>query len=280
MLIQPLLSALSCALLFTTTSALPSRTHCHCSITTSPETSPSPPTTYRDSLRNPDTLIASTPTPPDICAALGPSLENLRHTNPALYESYISKTDERTLSDATAEQKPISTTVLLRVAAHHGFQNLGVVLPGVHPDEEPRERIVCRTEDTDDTEAWTAYQVSWVTLVVLQVVVALVIVACVAEGVMIGLRWYVNIYRCLQRQKTNGHSMSTRAPSHLSLRPSTLRLSGEEKRLLAIPQSDRLDMRSPGAEKKLRVYASSGWKVARYSTYVEDEDDEFNRPVM
>ena len=38
-------------------------------------------------------------------------------------------------------------------------------------------------------ERWTVYEVSWVTLVVLQVVVALVVVACVAEGVMLGMKW-------------------------------------------------------------------------------------------
>ncbi|KAJ4357452.1 uncharacterized protein N0V89_002027 [Didymosphaeria variabile] len=62
-------------------------------------------------------------------------------------------------------------------------------------------------------------------------------------------------------------------------RPTVLRLSGEEKRLLAIPATERDDMRSPGAEKKMRAYASPGWKSQRYS-YTEDEDDEFNRPVM
>lgn len=62
-------------------------------------------------------------------------------------------------------------------------------------------------------------------------------------------------------------------------RPARLRLSGEERLLLAIPAPDRFDPLSPGAEKKLRVYASHGWKTQRYA-YMEDEDDEFNRPVM
>lgn len=61
--------------------------------------------------------------------------------------------------------------------------------------------------------------------------------------------------------------------------PTHLRLSGEERRLLAVPALDLGDMRSPGAEKKLRVYASPSWKAQRYA-YIEDEDDEFNRPVM
>ena len=65
--------------------------------------------------------------------------------------------------------------------------------------------------------------------------------------------------------------------------PPPLRLTGAEKRLLAAPPFlaalDRADMRSPGEEKKLRAYASPAWKANRYS-YVEDDEDEFNRPAM
>ncbi|OAG10616.1 uncharacterized protein CC84DRAFT_490789 [Paraphaeosphaeria sporulosa] len=266
MLSNTFLSALAGALFLSTATALPSRTHCRCTITLA-DASPSPPSTYHDSLENPDTLVASTSTPPDLCVALGPSLENLRTANPALYDSYISKTDAQQLAAATTAQKPLSTTILLRLAAQQGFQNLGVVLPGA-PARDGGERIECRAE-TGGEEAWSAYQVSWVTLVVLQVVVVLVVVACVAEGVMFGMRW-----------------MAARTPTALITlplpipgRPARLRLSGEERRLLAIPVLDQFDMRSPGVEKKLRVYASPGWKAQRYA-YIEDEDDEFNRPVM
>ncbi|KAF1974267.1 hypothetical protein BU23DRAFT_113129 [Bimuria novae-zelandiae CBS 107.79] len=262
-----LLSALATALLLTTTSALPSRTHCRCTITS---TEPSRPSTYHDSLANPDTLIPfTTPSsPPDLCAALGTSLENLRHTNPALYESYVTKSDERAVADATAAQKPLSTTILLRMAAAQGFQNLGFVLPSVdarkEEEERPRERIECRSEEAD-AEAWAAYQFSWVTLVVLRMAVALVVVACMAEGAVLGWRW-------LSSRARNSVDV---LPAH----PSSLRLSGEEKRLFAAPLVDWTEMRSPGVEKKMHVYASPLWKSQRFS-YVEDEDDEFNRPVM
>lgn len=312
-MLSPLLLALTSALLSPSVSSaavLPSRTHCRCTITTidSDSAYPSPPTTYRDSLLNPDTLIPTTPTPPDLCTALGPSLSNLRVSNPALYESYVSKsrteeqreeskTDEEIVAAATQAQRPVSTTVLLRLAAQQGFQNLGVVFPAVGGQKEqqqrenqpPAERIECRTEIGD--EAWSGYQVSWVTLVVLQVVVALVVVACVAEGVMFGLRWYV-LFSLPRYQSSNNHTnpqtrMSTRTLTPRTLisvpvlgRPSGVRLPGEEKRLLAIPVSDATnDVRSPGIEKKLRAYASPGWKVHRFA-YMEDEDDEFNRPVM
>lgn len=187
MLSKTLFSALTSALLLaTSTAALPSRTHCRCTITPA-DAAPSPPSTYRDSLENPDTLIQTTPTPPDLCVALGPAIENARTTNPALYESYISKTDRQLLDAASTAQKPLSTTILLRLAAQQGFQSAGSVLPSPSA-RDGAERIECRAE-TGGEEAWSAYQVSWVTLVVLQVVVALVVVACVAEGVMFGMRW-------------------------------------------------------------------------------------------
>ncbi|KAF2440436.1 hypothetical protein P171DRAFT_435229 [Karstenula rhodostoma CBS 690.94] len=123
-------------------------------------------------------------------------------------------------------------------------------------------------------EAWAVYQVSWVSLVVLQVVVALVVVACVAEGVMFGLRWMA------ARTSTTLTHLPLPLPLPLPGHPHPLRLSGKERLLLAIPTTpDRHAMRSPGVEKKLRVYASPSWKAQRYA-YIEDEDDEFNRPVM
>ena len=72
--------------------------------------------------------------------------------------------------------------------------------------------------------------------------------------------------------------MSTPALPAAHQQPPHLRLSGEEKRLLAVPSPDRIDMRSPGAEKKLRVYASHGWKVERFN--YEDEEKEVTRSVM
>ncbi|KAK7178190.1 hypothetical protein PSPO01_15756 [Paraphaeosphaeria sporulosa] len=227
MLTTTLFSVLASSLL-TATTALPSRTHCRCTIT-SIDAFPSPPSTYRDSLENPDTLVPTTATPPDLCVVLGPPLENLRLSNPALYESYISKMDRQEADAATSAQKPLSTTVLLRLAAQQGFQHLGVVLPGAPARERAQARIECRTEMGEGAE----YQVSWVTLVVLQLVVALVVVACVAEGVIFGLRW-------------------------MSGRPTILRLSGEERLLLAIPATERDNMLNPGIEKNIRAYASSG----------------------
>jgi len=77
------------------------------------------------------------------------------------------------------------------------------------------------------------------------------------------------------------------ARAGLQMRPS-LRLGGAERRLLAVATA-HVEARSPGEEKKMRVYASPNWKSPRLSwaqkggfdAYAEDDDeDEFNRPVM
>jgi hypothetical protein len=70
---------------------------------------------------------------------------------------------------------------------------------------------------------------------------------------------------------------------------SRLRLSGAEKRLLAIPtgpqQADLVS--SPGAEKKMRAYETTRYFVTKspsgrreFIAYEDDSDDEANRPVM
>jgi hypothetical protein len=129
----------------------------------------------------------------------------MRGTDPALYASYMSKTDTQA-ADGTLAETPIPTTVLLRMGATQGLGDLGVLssaglraeaqanLENEAGDEEgegrQRVRIECGAEVvTGSEERWTVYEVSWVTLVVLQVVVALVVVACVAEGVMLGMKW-------------------------------------------------------------------------------------------
>ena len=69
---------------------------------------------------------------------------------------------------------------------------------------------------------------------------------------------------------------------------SAVRLFGDEKRLLATPISspDRSSMSSPGAEKKMRAYATmpafalQPSNAGRAFIAFEDDDDEINAPVM
>lgn len=118
----------------------------------------------------------------------------------------MSKTDTQA-ADGTLAETPIPTTVLLRMGATQGLGNLGVLsdaglraeaqanLANEANDQEQSEgtsrlRIECTAEmERASEDRWTVYEVSWVTLVVLQVVVALVLVACVAEGIMLGMKW-------------------------------------------------------------------------------------------
>lgn len=55
------------------------------------------------------------------------------------------------------------------------------------PTTRPHERIVCYLEP----EPFSAYQDSFVTLWALHIIVAVAILACAAEGVQMGMRWYV-----------------------------------------------------------------------------------------
>jgi hypothetical protein len=69
---------------------------------------------------------------------------------------------------------------------------------------------------------------------------------------------------------------------------SGLRLSGEEKTLLAVPLTNSGDfMYSPGVQKKLRAYETAKYFVSEGSNgkrefvaYESEDDDEVNRPVM
>lgn len=257
----------------------------------------------------------------NLCAALGPALENLRHTDAELYASYISQTlsaeeeEARQRSeaspDATREEKPVETSVLLRIAAAQGFQGWGVGEGGEYAEGDEQRgsedgglRIRCWAAETRgsegeaDAERWTVYEVSWVTLVVLQIVVGLVVVACAAEGVVLVWGWYVSSssFPLLSFQYANppprlSRSCTTPETPLLTTtftRPAPLRLDGDEKRLLATPAQhqhpDRpLFLRSPGIEKKLRAYSAPDYdrSTARWQLrHGEDDDDECDGPVM
>ncbi|KAF2691587.1 hypothetical protein K458DRAFT_2901 [Lentithecium fluviatile CBS 122367] len=292
MVSRTIVSLLSIAALFLgTATAFPSRTHCLCTILDSSSTPKShrynaesiPPTEHPDA---PPREYREAP-PHNICSMLGPELENLRAEKPDLYTEFISHALTTTIAEdatSTDEERPLSTTVLLQLAARKGFASLGVVLPSA-PAEKSRERIVCRTE----IESSPTYQDSLITLFVLQVIVGLAVLACVAEGITLALRWYVpsGFY---PRDPLEDHiltldtRMSRSALEHVPEKPA-LRLSGEEKRLLAVPEQEM--MFSPGVDKKQRSYRNGDWtpRLAsgkkEFEAYVvEEDDDELSRPVM
>jgi hypothetical protein len=58
--------------------------------------------------------------------------------------------------------------------------SLGVVLPSA-PTERPREIIICHPEP----ETFSAYKDSKLTLIALNVIVVMVIFACIVEGIIL-----------------------------------------------------------------------------------------------
>ena len=83
--------------------------------------------------------------------------------------------------------------------------------------------------------------------------------------------------------------MKNNSSPELVSEKSSLRLTGAERRLLAIPTGPQEtdSVFSPGAEKKLRAYETTRYFVTQASSgrrefiaYDDDSDDEANRPVM
>ncbi|KZM19818.1 uncharacterized protein EKO05_0004412 [Ascochyta rabiei] len=199
---------------------------------------------------------------PDQCENLGPELENFRHAKPDLYESYvrdkISTTSYPTTHSDT--EMPLSTQVLMNRVSR--------------PTSHANERIVCYAEP----ETFSAYNDSCLTLWALQIIVAATILACVAEAIHLGMRWFFG----------TASSSPDCEESHMSSQKA-LRLPGAERLLLAIPTraSEKDDIFSPGADKKTKAYEATRYFVVKSSSgrrefiaYDSEDDDEANRPVM
>lgn len=176
-----LVSALSLSTLFATTSlALPSTSHCRCTISDDENVSPN-----RFQSDSPSDFPAIDTT--DRCTGLGSELEALRDAEPGLYADFMSAQSVIVPSnhlDSPDEEGPEFTTVILSLAARNGFQNLGVVLPDADA-ERSQERIVCREE----LESFGAYEHNVITLLILQCIVGVAVIACIAEGVTVAYRW-------------------------------------------------------------------------------------------
>lgn len=286
MLPQSIIPLFSLLLLFSTPiSAFPSRTHCACTLVDT--------TTTRF---NPESLPASEyteKTPPDACARLGPALESLHAAHPDLYAEFLAHTPSAPgrPTPAAGEARPLSTTLLLQLSAHRELAGLGVVLPSIHsagpnaaqPQGTAPPRIVCKTQ----IHRFPSVHDSLITLVVLKVLVALAVLAFVAECVTLALRWYVpRAGGAADRPQLHVLTRGWRRSSFEHVpEKSALRLSGEERRLLAVPVAEGLF--SPGVDKKQRLYRSGDWTPRlgsgkkEFAAYVvEEDDDELSRPVM
>lgn len=260
-------TTLTSFLFFTATLAAPTRTqqhsHCTCVLVSdafdpleTPSTAHWTPANWKPT----DSTPSASPyhlQSPDRCATLGPELENFRHAKPDLYQSYVrDKIAAIAPYPSRHEEKPLPTQVLMSKEPR--------------PTSRPNERIVCYSEP----EAFTAYSDSCLTLWALQIIVAITILACVAEGIHLGVRWFY------------GSSVASEEDQVSSEK--ALRLPGAERLLLAIPtQGNVVDLLSPGAEKKMKAYESARYFVVKSSSgrrefiaYDSEDDDEANRPVM
>jgi hypothetical protein len=127
---------------------------------------------------------------------------------------------------------------------------------------------VCRSE----IDTFTAYQGSFVTLWALQIIIAIAILACIAEGVHLSVRWYST------SQSPSQHDQV------LEKMGGMMRLPGTQRFWLAISTSKAgetiTEKGSRGCEATpiLIVEAPNGERVV--IAYEEDDDDEMYRPVM
>lgn len=307
MLLNTLSTSLLTIILFsTTTLAAPTRTHCRCQIVSN--TVPTPaiytPAAAHWTPVNPSPANASpspnafvpAPVALDVCTSLGSELERFRHTEPELYDLYMHGSGN---SDAAVAQKPIPTSVLLNRKETAHAQSSEQQSRALSP--ENGSRIVCFSEQ-QTTERFSAeFQSSFLGLWALQIIVVVTVLACVAEGVHLGKNWYVPsphsppISPVEYLHTDNHHRFQYYKEVNTSASPSSpgsnnsLRLSGAEKRLLAIPTDPQVAdaVCSPGAEKKLKAYEATRYFVTQgksgrreFIAYEDDSDDEVNRPVM
>jgi hypothetical protein len=244
MLVTSAASLFATTFLFSTAAvAAPTRTHCRCTIVT--DAAPAAIITPSVAHWTP-TESSSNPIAGDTCSNLGPELENFQHTEPDLYASYVSK-------PGGDLQRPLAGNVLVKFAA----ANANINEP--RPTARPHQRIVCRSE----ADPFTAYHGSFVTLWALQIVVAIAILACIAEGVHLSLRWYGTT-------DSSTHCVM-RLPGSQNL---VLRLSSSGVEVRDAEKKDGTQQATP----MLVVEAPNGDRVC--ITYEEDDDDEMNRPVM
>jgi hypothetical protein len=239
MLFTSAASLFAATFLLSTTSAAPTRTHCRCTVVADA----APAAIYTPSAAH-WTPAESSPSPiaSDICSNLGPELENFQHTEPDLYAAYLSRTERPSSTNDNQRVFPSSAgEAELRKRGESGSEP--------RPTTRPRQRIVCHSE----LDPFTAYQTSFVTLWILQIIVAIAIMACVAEGIHLSLRWY----------GTPDSAM--------------VHFPGSQKLLIEVLDSEK-DTQTLGATPLLIVQAPNGDRVC--ITYEEDDDDEMNRPVM
>jgi hypothetical protein len=251
MLVQSAISLFATTfLLTTTTSAAPTRTHCRCTVVadTQPQAElfTSSNAHWRPAESSPKAVVA------DICSTLGPELEHFQHTEPDLYKSYLSSNSD--------QQRPFSTNLLLNFAKGNEVRRREENKREPRPTSRPHQRIVCRSE----ADPFTAYQGSFITLWVLQIIVTVAILACVAEGVHLSLRWYGTSESAMMQWPGSQTLLLEFSGSSVQ----DIIVSGTEKNGWTNASTPMLIVQGPNGERMCVTYAE------------DDDDDEMNRPVM
>lgn len=117
-----------------------------------------------------------------MCSSLGPELEHIQHVDPELYNVFVNQPNAASQLKATPTEedlRPLSTTVLMKLATKNGLAN-----PNAPPDR-PHQKIICRSIP----EPLTGYHDSQTTLIILQIIVALGILGCIAEAISLLSDW-------------------------------------------------------------------------------------------
>ncbi|KAH8723907.1 hypothetical protein GQ44DRAFT_293071 [Phaeosphaeriaceae sp. PMI808] len=258
MLVASVTTFLAATFLFSTSTAAPTRTHCRCTVVADPPPVFSPSVAHWTPAQPPPSH-----TPKDICSNLGPELENFQHTKSDLYDSYLARTEGQV--DNNDEQQPLTTKVLINYATGRELRARKNGHSEPRPTSRPHPRIVCHSE----AEPFTEYQSSFTTLWVLQIIIAISILACVIEGVHSSVQWY----------SANPNSQT------LDRQGRSIRLPGNSRLVLQFFHSNAQGGLAMGEKMQnaetmpmLVVHAPNGERVC--INYEEDDDDEMYRPVM
>lgn len=122
----------------------------------------------------------------------------------------------------------------------------------------PNSRIVCHAESDSFTTLW-----------ILQIIVAVAILACVAEGVHLGVRWYGSV-----EDESASQTLMRLPGSQL-----VLEFTGAGKSGFEVRDAEKQDAAQQQATPMVIVQAPNRERVC--ITYEEEyDDDEINRPVM
>lgn len=248
-------SLVASTLLLCTTTAAPTRTHCRCTTVADavPDAAFTPSAAHWTSAES-----TPSPVPRDFCSNLGPELESFQHSKPDLYQMYLGRTEGPASNND--HQQPFKTIkVSVNFAARKDSRG-SISKSEWQSTTRSHQRIVCHAE----SDLTKGYQGSFVTLWALQIIVAIGIIACIAEGLCLSLSWLGN--------------PSTVLPGDWKSGP--MRISGNETVVLQMSSSTY----KPGTPEQtydaapmLVLHAPNGDRIC--ITYEED-DDEVYRPVM